>query len=84
MIKMEQKKPYEKIIELNGKMLMLQEEIQEEIKDLQPKAVIQLYEMGYSMDKITIILGMGKITIINILHEADVKIRKKGRQKNGN
>ncbi len=75
---MDEKDPYEKIIELNSKKMRLQEEIE----DLQPRAVINLYNMGYSMDRISIMLGMGKNTVMGILHEGDVEIKKQGRQKN--
>ena len=73
----ESKKPYEKILELNSKIM----ELKRKIKVFQPSAVLQLYKMGYSMDKITIILGMGKIIIMEILHKSKIKIRKRGRYK---
>lgn len=74
---MSKKNSYEKIIELNSKRMKLQEEI----NDLQPDAVIQLYEMGYAMDNIALMLKMGKITILEILHKSKIKIREKGRRK---
>ena len=69
---MKNKSSYEKIIELNSKKMKLQEEI----NNLQPNAVKQLYEMGYAMDNIALMLKMGKITILDILHKNKVKIRK--------
>ena len=53
-------KSYERILEITGKMLKLQSEINK----LKPKAVKELREIGYSYDMIISILHSGKVTAI--------------------
>lgn len=67
----EEKKYYEKIIELNSQLLKLKDEID----SLKPKATKELYEMGYSMDRIALMIGYGKINVLNTLHKQKIKIR---------
>lgn len=71
---------YEKIIELNSDLINLKNEIDK----LKPKASEELYLMGYSMDRIALMLCYGKINILKHLHSTDIKIRKQGRHKNVN
>lgn len=74
---MEQKKPYEKIIELNSQKMKLEKEI----NNLKPNAIIQLCEMGYSMDNISIMLKTGKINVFDILHKNKKEIGQVGRKR---
>lgn len=54
------KKNYEQIIDLKAEKI----KIDMKIKNLKPKAVKELREMGYSFDKIVNILGIAKINAI--------------------
>ena len=74
----ERKKSYEKIIELNAEI----NRIKMQMSPLKEKAVIELYQMGYSMDRIASILFIAKVDVLNILHNRGIKIRKKKKSAN--
>lgn len=57
-------KNYEKIMRLNSEII----KIKKGIKPLRNKAVLELYEMGYSMDRICSILFIAKIDVIDIIN----------------
>ena len=71
------KKSYEKIIELNSKAVILIDKINK----LKPKAIKELYKLGYSMDSISIMLKIGKINVLNILNNKKKKIERVGRKR---
>lgn len=73
LIKMEEKKPYEKILILNSKI----NELKDEVYILKPEAIKELYLMGYSMDKISSILLVSKKDVMDLLHSEKIEIRKK-------
>jgi len=58
---------FEEIIILNGQQLKLEKQINE----LKSKAIVELYDLGYSYDDITRILHVGKSTAIKIIKRDD-------------
>lgn len=71
------KHPYEKIIELNAKVM----ELQKKINNLKPTAIKQLYKMGYCMDTIATMLKTGKVNVVAILNNSKIKIGNVGRSR---
>ncbi len=67
-------KKYEEIIKLNSELLKLMDKINE----LKPEAIKELYKMGYSMDRISTILYVGKINVLKVLHNKKLKINRRG------
>lgn len=63
---------YEKIIRLNSEALKLMKRINE----LKPQAIKELYAMGYSMDKIALMLAVGKINVLKVLHNKKRKFKR--------
>jgi predicted DNA-binding protein YlxM (UPF0122 family) len=57
--------------------------LQEQINNLKPVAVRELYKMDYSMDNISTMLKIGKINVFKILHGTKRKMEKRGRKKKG-
>lgn len=74
---MMEKNNYEQIIVLNSEIRRLQDKVNE----LKPNAIKELYEMGYSMDRIAFMLYTGKVNVIRVLHNDKVKINSVGRKR---
>ena len=66
---------YIKIIELIAKKKM----VEKKINNLKPKAIKELYKIGYSMDDICSMLKVGKINVVDVLRGKKKKFLSQGR-----
>lgn len=56
------------------KLMAKANKVNKEIRELKPAAVRELRVMGYSADSICKMLGMGKVTVLAIIHGKKKKV----------